>query len=374
MTRFNLTVLVVGGLSILTACSDETTTSSSDGEVIRGLKTVLVQEQQQQTVRRFPSVLQAAQVTTLSFETPGKLEAIDLSVGQLVSKGEIVASLDRKALEIQLDTSRAATQQAQVNAENSAATYERLNTLLQSGTTTRASVDDARTKMQADTAQLVQAQKQQENAEENLSQADLKAPFDGIINSVEVESFANVGVGTPVATFYQADAFEASFSVNYIVSQQLVVGKEATIRLADNPSIALSGIVSELGSRADTVSSFPLVIKLTETVPELKAGMAIEVAIEFPVPTGNGYLLPLTVLPFAGQIAEGGGPNNPVPTDIFIFDEQTSTVIKRQITIAGVRENQFIVIDGVEAGDRIASAGVSFLRDGQKVNLLPDAN
>lgn len=372
MMNIKLTAILLGGLTLLTACSD-TENSQSDADTVRGLKTVLVTDQQQQTIRRFPSVLQPAQVTTLSFETPGKLGAVNLSVGQRVAEGDIIASLDRRSLEIQLEESKAATEQARVNAENSAATFERRNTLLKSGTTTRASVDDARTTMQANAAQLEQVQKQEETAEDNLAKVDLKVPFDGIINSVEVESFANVSIGTPIATFYQADAFEASFSVNYLVSQQLIVGKDVTIRLADNPSITLKGVVSELGSRADTVSSFPLVVKLSETVPELKAGMAIEVSIEFPVPTGNGYLLPLTVLPFKGQLAEGAGPNNPTKTDIYVFDEATDTIKKREVVIGGVRENQLIVIGGIEPGERIASAGVSFLRDGQKVKLLQDA-
>lgn len=371
MKKILLPFAIIGTLA-LSACSDDPQ-PQNDAEIVRGLKTILVSEQEQQTTRRFPSVLQPAQVTTLSFETPGKLGEIDLSVGQRISKGQVIASLDRKALEIQLDTAKAASEQARVNSENSAATFARLDELLKSGTVTRASVDDARTAMQANAAQLAQAQKQEENAADNLEKADLKAPFDGIINSVEVESFGNVAVGTPVATFYQADGFEASLSVNYLVSQQLVVGKDVTIRLADNPAITLAGIVSELGSRADTVSSFPLVVKLTESSPELKAGMAIEVSIEFPVPTGNGFLLPLTVLPFEGQIAEGSGPNSPSPTDIYVFDEATSTVNKRQIIIGGIRENQFIAIEGVSAGERVASAGVSFLRDGQKVKLLPDA-
>lgn len=371
MKKILLPVALIGPL-ILAGCSDDTQSQANE-EIVRGLKTVLVSEQEQQTLRRFPSVLQPAQVTTLSFETPGKLGEIDLSVGQRITEGQIIASLDRKALEIQLDTSKAATAQARVNAENSAATFARLDELLKSGTVTRASVDDARTAMQANAAQLAQAEKQEENAADNLAKADLKAPFDGIINSVEVESFANVAVGTPIATFYQADGFEASLSVNYLVSQQLVVGKDVTVRLADNPAITLKGIVSELGSRADTVSSFPLVVKLTETSPELKAGMAVEVSIEFPVPTGNGFLLPLTVLPFEGQIAEGSRPNTPSPTEVYVFDEASSTVKKRQILIGGIRENQFIAIEGVSAGERVASAGVSFLRDGQKVKLLPDA-
>lgn len=366
-----LTAILCSAL-LLASCGEEE--SASDGqESIRGLKTVLVQDQQQTTSRRFPSVLQPAEVTTLSFETAGKLGPVNLSVGQAFNQGDILAQMDRTALSLQLDASNATAEQARINAENAASTFERLNTLLERGVTTRAQVDDARANMQATAAQYAQTQKQAESAEENLSKTDLMAPYDGVINSVEVESFANVSLGAPVTTIYKTDSFEASFSVSYAVSQQLVVGKTVSVRLADNPNIILPGIVSELGSRADTVSSFPLVISLSETRPELKAGMAIEVSIEFPVPTGNGFLLPLTVLPLNGQLDPDAGPDNPTDTTVFVFDEATSTVQKRAITIGGVRENQLIIIDGVSVGERVASAGASFLRDGQKVVLLTDS-
>ncbi len=367
-----LTIILCSGL-LLAACGEDETNTSAGQESVRGLKTVLVEDQQQTTSRRFPSVLQPAEVTTLSFETAGKLGPVDLSVGQTFGEGDILAQLDRTALTLQWDAAKATAEQARINAENAASTFERLNTLLERGVTTKAQVDDARANMQATAAQFAQTQKQAESAEENLSKTDLMAPYDGVINSVEVESFANITLGAPVVTIYKTDSFEASFSVSYNVTQQLVVGKAVSVRLADNPDIVLPGIVSELGSRADTVSSFPLVISLSETRPELKAGMAIEVSIEFPVPTGNGFLLPLTVLPLDGQLDPDAGPNNPTGTAVFVFDEATSTVKKRDITIGGVRENQLIVIDGLAIGDRVASAGASFLRDGQKVVLLTDS-
>ena len=95
--------------------------------------------------------------------------------------------------------------------------------------------------------------------------------------------------------------------------------------------------------------------------------------MEFTVPRGQGYLLPLTVLPLYGNISENGGPTEPAQTEVYVYNPETQSVGMRQITIAGVRENQLIVIDGLQTGDRVASAGVSFLRDGQKVKLLADS-
>ena len=132
--------------------------------------------------------------------------------------------------------------------------------------------------------------------------------------------------------------------------------------------------MSELGSRADTVSSFPIVVTFKEMREELKAGMAVEIAIEFSVPLGEGFTLPLTVLTMEGKLQRPRSSNDPGEAYVFVFDETTSTVTRRLIKIGGVRENQIIAVDGLKAGERVASAGVSFLRDGQKVKLLTESH
>ena len=45
---------------------------------------------------------------------------------------------------------------------------------------------------------------------------------------------------------------------------------------------------------------------------------------------------------------------------------------RREIRQGGVRENAIAVLEGLEEGEIIATAGVSFLRDGQKVTLLDE--
>lgn len=55
---------------------------------------------------------------------------------------------------------------------------------------------------------------------------------------------------------------------------------------------------------------------------------------------------------------------------VYVFDPDTSRVARRDVTVGGIRENMIVVLDGLEEGDRIASAGVSFLKDGQEVRLL----
>ena len=355
-------------LVALTGCKEE---EVSEEVVIRGLKTHLIVASEPSTQRHYPGVLEPSELTTLSFEVGGKLLEVSLSVGQSVKSGDVMANIDPRSLELQVENLQAGLTQAEASARNAADTLERQKTLLGRGAVTQVAVDDAETVALTSAAAVEQAQKSLNSAQEDLSKAVLIAPFDGIVNAVEVDSFANVAAGSAVAAIYSPLAFEVSFSVNFETANQLVVGKPATVRLADRPDILLDAVVAELGSRADTVSSFPIVLRVTEGNPLLKAGMAVEATIEFPLPATEGFLIPLSATINEGQIVDGGGgPDTPGRLAVYVYEPETSTVKRREALVAGVRENSLLIVEGLEVGERIASAGVSFLQDGQKVKLL----
>ena len=332
---------------------------------VRGLKTYLVADTERAELRRFPSVLEPKALNALSFDIAGRLTEVSLQVGQRVSAGEVLAELDTEALEIQVRNAEAGVQSAEAALDSSMEELARQEELLASGTVTVVARDDARTQVVTQRAAYEQAKEALASAQDNLTKATLTVPFDAILNSVDVQSFQTVAVGTPIVTLYSPESFEVAFTANFDVVSQLVVGTPARVRLADRPDRTLAAVVSEIGARADSVASFPVVLSMTEDDPILKAGMAVEAAIELPLPAAEGFSIPLTSIIQEGTIEPGSGQ-----AQVFVYDPDTSTVKRRNIRIAGVRENALLVIEGLAPGDRIASAGVAFLREGQEVKLL----
>jgi multidrug efflux pump subunit AcrA (membrane-fusion protein) len=157
-----------------------------------------------------------------------------------------------------------------------------------------------------------------------------------------------------------------SFLVPSPTFQSVAVGQVVDVKVADMPDLSLKGEIRELGSKAEQVSAFPVVVRLDNSVPGLNAGMSVEVTIEEPFIGGrSGFLVPLSVLaPEGGKELQGAGT-------VLLYDSGSSTVKKHSITLGGVRDNRLVVTEGLGAGDIVASAGVSYLVDGQKVKLLP---
>ncbi|MEM7024728.1 MAG: efflux RND transporter periplasmic adaptor subunit [Pseudomonadota bacterium] len=356
----------------LAGCWADENASEAPRQPIRGLITTLVEDVEETTIRRYPGVLEPGEVNLLSFEVGGRMGRMALDVGQRVGEGQLLAELDVEQFETQIENRLAAVEEAQATLNQAEADLARSQQLLERGAGTVVRRDEDQTEVIQRRAQLTQAQKDLASAEEDLADSKLYAPFDGLVDSIGVDSFATVSAGQTVLSLYQQMDYEVSFSVSFDVIGRLVVGTPATVRLADDPSVSLAAVVSELGERAGRVSSFPVVVRLKEGSPLIKAGMAVEVAFEFALPAAQGHLLPISAAIPDVEVPDEAGPNSVVDLEVYVFDEATSTVQRRRVTMAGLRENQFLIIDGLEAGERVATKGVTFLREGMEVRLLPD--
>jgi RND family efflux transporter MFP subunit len=348
----------------LQGCSEKKQEATE--QPMRGLRAYKVVATTESRVRRFPSVLQPADVSSLSFEIAGQLKAVTLNVGQKVQLGDVLAEIDPRSLQSQVDQASAGVQQAQAQLDNAEADFGRKEELLKKGVSTQAVFDQSKAALLSSRAQLDQAQRQLELANHNLGRTKLLAPFSGTIARVDIKSFAQVAAGQPMITLYSDDRFEMSFLVPAPTFQSVKVGQVVDVKVADMPDLSLKGEINELGSRAEQVSAFPVVVRLENSVPGLNAGMSVEVTIEEPLLGGqSGFLVPLSVLaPEGGKELQGTGT-------VFLYDSGSSTVKKHNITLGGVRDNRLVVTEGLGAGDIVASAGVSYLADGQKVKLLP---
>jgi len=361
LSRFAISAVLLVGLQ---GCGDKKQEATE--QPVRGLRAYKVAAKAESRVRRFPSVLQPADVSSLSFEIGGQLKAVTLSVGQKVQLGDVLAEIDPRSLQTQVDQASAGVQQAQAQLDNAEADFQRKEELLKRGVATQAVFDQSRATLLTSRAQLDQARRQLELASHNLDRSKLLAPFAGTIARVEVKSFAQVAAGQPIATLYSDDRFEMSFLAPSPTFQSLKVGQSVDIKIPDKPEVSLKGEIKELGSKAEQVSAFPVVVRLDNSAPGLNAGMSVEVTIEEPlIGGGSGFLVPLSVLvPEGGKVLQTTGT-------VFRYDEGSSTVKKRTITVGGVRDNRLLVTEGIAAGDILASAGVTYLSDGQKVKLLP---
>lgn len=349
----------------LIACSDNTIELN---EPVRGLRAFKVEIATQSVERRYPSVVQPHNETRLAFEVGGQLQAVNLDEGQTVRLNQVLLKLEPATFQLRVQEAEAALAQATATYRNANSNFKRQSELWDKRVIPRSSFDDAEAAVDTSRAQLAQSSKRLEIAQDSLAKTELTAPFDGTVAGVEVSSYATISAGQRTLTLFADNAYEAAFTVPSSVVGALKVGQAVRILISDIPGTAYSGHIAELGSRAEEVSAFPVVVVLDNAPAALKSGMSAEVMINIALAKGGeGYLVPITCFAF-NTVKQLSPDRTNVP--VFVYDPESKTVQERKINVLGVRENMVIVSSGLEAGELVASAGVSYLRDGQSVQLL----
>jgi len=309
-----------------------------------------------------PAVLEPPQITQLAFEVGGRLGAVDLQIGQTVAKGDVLLTINPEDFDLQKQQAEATLAEAESGLQNARDEAARQIQLFERNVASRVARDRAVTARDQALARVEQLRRNLDLVRGSNADTQLLAPFDAIVNSIEVQNFGAVQSGQPVVTLYQDDGLQARILVSYQVVSQLSLGDAVMIRPADQPDVSLPARISEIARRAPAVSAFPVVVKLKERPEDLRSGMAVETVIELPVEQNNeGILLPVSALAthFMLDLKRVGANGEKRSGQIFVVQE--GVLAKRDVTIAGIDGTNMIVSGGLKPGDRVVTAGVPFL-------------
>lgn len=321
--------------------------------------------------RVISGIVTAVSDTELAFEVGGTVDRVEVDLGDHVEKGQRLARLDPEPFELGVRDAEASLAEARALQELARSTLERYEEA--ASAVARQELDQARAMRDARDQQVDAAQARLNLARRDLRRSVLVAPFRGSISSREIDPAMKVASGQ---TAFELDSEESGLRVEVQMPETLI----ARVRQGDEvevgfPSIGdgrfdaeerrYPAVVSEVGSRAGAGNAFPVRADLLAAPPGLRPGMTAEVT--FSVPRFEGGLVGLEgfLIPIAAAFAEADDR-----FCVFVYDPETSTVSKRPIRTGGVRENDVAVLEGLEEGEIIATAGVPFLRDGQQVTLL----
>ena len=117
-----------------------------------------------------------------------------------------------------------------------------------------------------------------------------------------------------------------------------------------------------IGGAAVKANAFPVKVDLIDPSEKVKPGMTAEAKLTIKDESRkSGYLVPIQALLPSPEPDRGYA---------FVYDPGTSTVKKTPVRSRGTADKRVIIEEGLQAGDIIAVAGVSFLADGLEVKLL----
>jgi membrane fusion protein, multidrug efflux system len=340
---------------VLAACSRPEATP----EAIRSVRTIIVNPSSAGGSLDYAADIRARSETRLGFRVGGKMIDRPAEIGQHVKAGQVLARLDAQDLRLSQEASQAALRAAQINHDLSQADFKRFQALRQQEFISGAELERREAALRSAAAQLEQARAQASMQGNQAGYSTLTAPAAGVVVAIDAEPGAVLAAGSPVLRL----ALDGPRDVVFAVPEDAVPGVRAlagqagalAVKLWGHPE-ALKATVREVAAAADPVTRTYLV-KADLSSPLLQLGQTATVSIDLPRMDG------VTLLPLSA-IREHQGASA-----VWVVDPQRQVVQIRPVEVAGAQGNEVVLRAGVKPGERVVTAGVHVLTEGQHVKV-----
>jgi RND family efflux transporter MFP subunit len=352
------------GLSLLLAISACREAPPPPPERIRAIKTITVSEQSSGKLRQFSGVVEAADSSSIGFEVSGNVREVRVDVGDRITKGQVLAVLDKRTYNLNVKAAEAELGRAEVqlaDKRNDLDRFQRINKQ-DPGAVSQAALDQSQAAVDSARKQVQFTKSGLKLAQRDLDKTVLRAPFDGVIANRYIDAFNEVARGQKCFDVYENTGMEVAVSIPEDAIDDIRMDQKGEIRFSVFADRIYHGRVSEISKVAGTANAFPIKLAIEDPDQRIRPGMTARVTLLLAGGDEKAaYIVPLSAIAQRGDTTKGF---------VYIYDSQTSTVKKTQIEAGSVRGNSVVIYGGVKEGDIVAVAGVSFLEDGQKVKLM----
>lgn len=329
--------------------------------VVRSVRSVVVTKQDIGDPVVVTGHLRARNEVSLAFRLSGKMVTRAADVGDTLTSGQTVAVLDAEVERNTRSAAQADLFAAEAALEQSEASERRQRELLSRQVIAREEYDLSLRQLKTAKAQVVAAQAKLKSADELLGYADLRTESAGVVTSKGAEPGEVVQAGQMILTVAQEGGRDAIFGMPaQLIRDGLSLGQEAKVWLADNQAIATTGKVREISPQADPVTrNYQVKVEIPDPPAEMFLGATVVGRVELRTD-------PVIEIPSTALMMSGDKPA------VWVVDAKDKRVSLREIGITRYTPDSVVVIDGLNAGERVVTAGVQELHDGQTVNLLGD--
>jgi RND family efflux transporter MFP subunit len=302
--------------------------------------------------------IEAQDEAALAFRISGRIAENDLKLGDRLERGQVLARLESQNELNALRTAQAKVAAAAGQLTQARNQFERQQTLLADGWTTRVRFDEAKQALQSAQSQVDDTEAQLKAAHDLVSFTELKADAPGILTAIGPRAGEVVQAGQMIARIARQDGRDAVFDVPAQLIRSAPADPEIAVSLTDDPTVTAVGRVREISPQADPVTrTFEAKVGLTDPPQAMLLGATVTGRMQMDAVAA--IEVPATALTrFNRQPA------------VWIVDPSSHTVSMQNVEVLRFDQETVAISQGLDTGEIVVTGGIQALHPGQRVRLL----
>ena len=287
--------------------------------------------------------MESNEQVNIQSEISGTIESIRFEEGQPIKAGELLFEIAKEKLKASYD-------QALANLKLAETTATRYKNLVQNKAVSQQEYDQTVATLESNRATLALAKEQ-------LADATIVAPFEGVMGERLVSEGQFVTQGTPLGSLYNQNPMKVTFHVPERYVGEIRTGQTISTKVAAFKDKSYEGKVYFISPNIDETTRTALVkARIPNPQGELRAGMFANLELILDIKE-NAILIPETALIIKGD-----------SVSVYTVGED-DTVALKQVTVGTRREGMVEIVTGLEADEVVVTEGYQKIGPGSKVNV-----
>ncbi len=339
-------ILTLAVVLLLTSCGKKAPEATNENTEAVPVKLTAAEQVQVSDAVAGSGFISSESEARLSFKTGGVIQKIFVDEGDLVRKGQLLATLN-------LTEINAVVTQAKEGLDKAERDAKRASNLYRDTVATLEQYQNAQTGLNV-------ARQNYEVASFNKNYSEIRAAADGVVVRKLMNEGEIIGAGMPV--FFVNATGTNDWRIKVGVADRdwarLSEGDKATVEFDAFPEEQYTATVSRLSQGADPRNSlYEVELKLPKINHPLATGLFAKVNIK------PGKLRSYVSVP-VDAVVEGNGK------DAFVFSPEGNKAKKIPVRIAYIDKDRTYLLSGLEAGTKVITDGSAYLTEGTELKIV----
>ena len=285
-------------------------------------------------------LVEAVQKSTISAQVSGRVEAINFDVDDFVNAGDVILRIRDTEYQARLQKAKATLAEAIASFKDAEQEFDRARDLVNKKVISQSNFDSIRANYQAAKARIKASEAGIAEAQEQLDNTVIRAPYSGVVVERHIELGETTSVGQPVMTGFSLDNLRVSVYVPQSLITAVRLHRSAKIISSDNQSVIETEKLTIFPYANPDNHSFQVRAHLKQSDQTLYPGMMVKVA--FVIDHKQRLMIPKTALVYRSEV-----------TAVYVIGENQKLSF-RQLRPGREFGEKIEILAGLDDGEKVA--------------------